>query len=540
MDTNKYSNIRLSKENILTDCLHKTTTELKDGQNGTQYGSTKEEDVPSILEADSTASSNFRKIDAPLKDVASSINGDDEPVIIETNNKTVSCCTKLKSLTIEPFVFAFLFAYYVNKSCLTNMIMDKGCLYTLNFTKDVCRNLSGHQTEKALVEILGNNYTLYANLLQIFGAFQTMFIAPWSDKYGRKLPILLAVVGMILSEIGLMFSSIYFDSALYFIIIARIPTELFGGFICTLTTVYSHASEVSSEEGRALKYAFVDIAMGLGMALGGLAGGLMFSLGYVYLFLTALLIHCMCLPWILFCVRETTGLDSNHTWREKIRNFFLLESFLKGWKAAVRKRENNGRTVLLMLFASMCVITLTIDSFSALGFVFIHHWYDWDQGKYNTIQTYFNVSQFIFLGICMPVLFRKFKLSGYFMGMVGVISMMGQYGLIGLSMLSIYLFYLGNVVGSMYGLSRFLIRTIISKLADKDELGRVFSFLATCEAILPMFGSILVTKVFNATLDTFPNVTYMMTVGFLILPMGTLGWLYLRSRRNTVTSTTSS
>lgn len=315
-------------ENILASPLLKSSTPLKDGQCSIQYGSGTE---------------------------------DDEPLILRADYKTSNCWTRLKSITIEPFVFAFMFSYSLNRSCLTNMIMDKGCLYNLNFAEDICKNLSAHTEDKKIVEIVANNYTLYTNLMSLVGAFQMIFIAPWSDKYGRKFPLTMSVLGLILSNVGLMLCSIYFDSALHFIIISRLPCELVGGFICALTIVYSHASEVSSKETRPLKYAFVEIAMLLGMTFGNLAGGLMYTYGYFYTFLTGTVVYFLCLPWILFCVQETTGMDMSNTWREKICDFFVLESFSKGWKAATRKRENNGRVVLLLLFASMCVIVLTLE-----------------------------------------------------------------------------------------------------------------------------------------------------------------------------------
>lgn len=310
------------------------------------------------------------KIKTPLKSGQTSIqygcgHEDDVPLLLATDHEASKCSRILKyisTLTIEPVMFCFIFAFILNMSCLTNMIMDKGCRYHLNYTDEICKNLSGHAEEKETVEILANNYSLYSNLMSLIAAFQMIFIAPWSDKYGRKSPLIIAGLGMVLSDLGLMVCSIFFESPLYFIILAKIPSELFGGFICVLTIVYSHASEVSTEKTRTLKYTSIEISMGLGMALGGLTGGLMYKFfGYFYIYLTGTIVHLCCLPWIMFFVEETTGLDINPTWREKICDFFTTESLSKGVKASFRKRENNGRVFMLLLFASMCVMILTYE-----------------------------------------------------------------------------------------------------------------------------------------------------------------------------------
>ncbi|GBL95803.1 hypothetical protein AVEN_725-1 [Araneus ventricosus] len=63
-------------------------------------------------------------------------------------------------------------------------------------------------------------------------------------------------------------------------------------------------------------------------------------------------------------------------------------------------------------------------------------------------------------------------------------------------------------------------------------LGKLFSFLATCEAVVPMVGTVVITKVFNATMDIYPNVSYLMTVGLLLIPLGTFLWAFIYLRKS--------
>ncbi|KAG8197163.1 hypothetical protein JTE90_011323 [Oedothorax gibbosus] len=484
------------------------------------------------------------KIDTPLKSGQPSIQygsgQDDDVPLLGTEPETSKCNRILQyvsTLTIEPVMFFFIFAMVLSMSCQTNMMMDKGCRYHLNYTEEVCRNLSGHPVEKEAVEILANNYSLYSNLMSLIAAFQMIFIAPWSDKYGRKFPLIIAAFGMVLSDIGLMVCSIFFESPLYFIVLAKIPSEIFGGFICALTIVYSHASEVSTEKTRTLKYTSIEIVMGLGMALGGLAGGMMFRyLGYFYIYLLGTIMHLLCLPWIMIFVEETTGLDITPTWGEKLKDFFVVDSLTKGIKATFRRRENNGRVFLLLLFASMCVMILTYESLGSIGFVYVHHIYDWDQGTYSIVNTIFGFTQLVIVGACLPLLIRFFKISDPVLGLMGVASLMGKYLLYAFSKYKVYIYYAGNVVGYLSILISLAIRSRISKISEKDELGRVFAFLSTCEAMFPMFGTILVTKVFNATMDIYPSVSYLMTVGMLVLPLGTFTWVYIHHKREQRTS----
>ncbi|GIY43407.1 uncharacterized protein CEXT_808951 [Caerostris extrusa] len=325
-------------------------------------------------------------------------------------NKFIRICMLFKSLTIEPIMFSFSFAFVMNLSCLSNMMIDKGCVTYFNYSKEICGNLSAYPDAKDNVEKLATDYSMYFTMMSLIGAVAMIFIAPWSDKYGRKLPLFAAFFGITLSDIGLMICSWSLNSQMIYVVLSRIPGEIFGGFICVMTIIYSHASEVSSGARRTCKYTTVEIFFAMGMGLGGFCGGWVYHYyGYFYIYAIATAIHVACLPWIVFVVQETTGQNSRATWREKIRNFFVCENLLKGWKAAVRSRENSGRALILLLFGSMCVIVLTYESLSSIAFIYVHHIYDWKSTTYNNVNTIFTLSQIVVLSIIMTLLIRFFQ-----------------------------------------------------------------------------------------------------------------------------------
>ncbi|KFM74722.1 Proton-coupled folate transporter, partial [Stegodyphus mimosarum] len=360
------------------------------------------------------------------------------------SNKCSRCVAIFKSLRIEPVMFLFMFSFILNSTCLTNMIMDKGCLFYLNYSKEICSNLSYYKDERDSVEILANNYNLYLDLLAPVGATVVIFLAPWSDKHGRKPPLILALFGFFLSDVGIILCTIYFDSALEYIILSSLATQLTGGFIAVMTVIYSHSSEVSSAASRSQKYTCLQIAFGIAVTLGALAGGQLYRYyGYTVVYLTMASGHLMAILWVMVFVPETAGLDSNVSFWYKMRDLCSSQNFTSGFKSTLKHRENNGRTRLWFLLSSSCTIAIT---------------------------------------------------------------------------------YEGNIFGFLNGLGNLAVRSLISKLVDKDELGRVFSFLATCEAIVPLMASAIIARVFNATVRTFPGACFLVATMFLMLPLGTFVW----------------
>lgn len=281
---------------------------------------------------------------------------------VEEHSRARKFFNLLKSLRIEPVMFLFMFSFILNTTCLTNMMMDKGCLYYFNYSKNICDHIFDHKDERDNVEILANNYNLYLNLMAPISAIVVIFTAPWSDKYGRKIPLAIALFGFFLNDIGIILCTIYFDSGLGFIMLSNLPTQLSGGFICVMTVIYSHSSEVSTSDSRSMKYTTLQISFGLAVTLGALAGGQIYNyFGYLTLYITVASGHLLAILWVIFLVPETQGLDKDVGFKTKIRDLFSSENFVDGFKTCLRRREDNGRVRLWLLLLSSCTIAITYE-----------------------------------------------------------------------------------------------------------------------------------------------------------------------------------
>lgn len=238
--------------------------------------------------------------------------------------------------------------------------MNKGCLFYLNYSREICDNLTAHRNASDDAEILANNYNLYLNLLAPIGAFVVIFLAPWSDKFGRKPLLLLALAGFFVYDIGIILCTIYYESKLYFIILSNLATQLTGGFICVMTVIYSYISDSSSPESRSMRYTYLQIAFGLAVTLGALAGGQLYHFwGYLTVYETMAAGHLLAILWVVAFVPETRGSDIPVS--QKVRELFASQNFTDGLRTCLRRREDQGRLQLWMLLLSSCTIALTYE-----------------------------------------------------------------------------------------------------------------------------------------------------------------------------------
>lgn len=68
------------------------------------------------------------------------------------------------------------------------------------------------------------------------------------------------------------------------------------------------------------------------------------------------------------------------------------------------------------------------------------------------------------------------------------------------------------------------IRTHLSNLLEHHEVGKVFSFVSSCESLLPVVGEVIFTEIFNWSLDFMPGLVYLMAAAASALPLALLGY----------------
>lgn len=114
---------------------------------------------------------------------------------------------------------------YLSKVCLVNLQLNASeCVGSHNHTSEID---SGHSTE---IQKYVSNLNIYGSLIEnIPSIILVLFIGPWSEKNGRKVPMMSPLVGHILS-VSLYILNYYFKSwPAEYILFASIPCGLFGG-----------------------------------------------------------------------------------------------------------------------------------------------------------------------------------------------------------------------------------------------------------------------------------------------------------------------
>lgn len=127
--------------------------------------------------------------------------------------------------------------------------------------------------EKAVQKLIGS-VMMYRTILEnAFPIILVFLIGAWSDKYGRKLP-LLVVIGAFLLQNVLLLGCVFLQGtgAWSVAIVSSLIASLSGNQACFMVAAFSYVSDNTVVEKRTMRTSITHCCIFLGVTL-GLAGG---------------------------------------------------------------------------------------------------------------------------------------------------------------------------------------------------------------------------------------------------------------------------
>ena len=119
---------------------------------------------------------------------------------------------------------------------IQNLYLRKTCLVNFHLNETECSSTSNDNHTQIESDHL-DDIQRYVSILNIYGSLienipsiiLVLYLGPWSERNGRKMPMMCPLVGQMLS-IALYLANYFFESwPAEFLLLASIPSGLFGG-----------------------------------------------------------------------------------------------------------------------------------------------------------------------------------------------------------------------------------------------------------------------------------------------------------------------
>ncbi|KAL3199336.1 hypothetical protein MRX96_013989 [Rhipicephalus microplus] len=356
-----------------------------------------------------------------------------------------------------------------------DLLLQKACLNRMHYNESICSHLDDYEDIKDRAEKAASMTSMIRTVISLApGAVIAIFVGPWCDKYGYRTPLLSAMTGFLISTALTMMTVYHMWMPLYVNILSTIPDGLSGGFIAVFTAIYT-VRPLSA--GRMVLY-------------------------------VAFVIACLSIVWVLVAIKDLVKPEhAQDSVRVKIRNLFDVSNLADGFRTSMKSRPNKGKTQLWCLFGAICCVVFDLAAMGTM-YYYVRKMYSWTVAHYATVSSISSGVQ------------RGAEHAHHLPLRQGPQDQRPCHGA---------RWCLLRHRADDYSGSRLQGVALLPALCGRHPYlpgpGKVFAFLASFDAVVPVLGEILITSLFNWSIGFFPGLPYLVAAGITFISAALIGYV---------------
>lgn len=425
-----------------------------------------------------------------------------------------------KNITIEPLIALYIIPSLFAGLAAQNLFLEKACRVNQDYSDAVCDALMHRQTQNYTLE-LHTVHGLVAGmqgwkkaLQALIPCFLMIFAGSWSDRHGKRKPlILIPICGELLSSIGLVLN-VYFDNLPMEIagLTEALTKGITGGGSVLIMGSFSYIADITSEDERTMRIAIANACFTIGMLIGKAGSGILLrSTGFYGVFLISSIIRVTALVYGIIFVRESP-LKVN---REVIKknnffaDFFHLQCVVDTFKVSFKRGRRLQVAVLLLI---TIVITGPMYGELTVIYLFTRLKFLWNAVNFSIFATYQAATSMIGTLFAIGILSHYFKIHDCIVGIVGSISEIGA-SIIYTFAMTVRDFYFAPLADIFSSASAIAMRSITSKVVTNEERGQLNSLFGVVETLVPSIYAPVYAKIYQTTISTLPGAFFLVGGG---------------------------
>ena len=329
-------------------------------------------------------------------------------------------------------------------------------------------------------DFVGGNAARAAEMYGVFGtawALMQFIFSPvqgsLSDHFGRRTVILISCTGL-----GLDFILMALAPNLWWLLVGRVIS---GITAASFSTAGAYISDVTPPDKRAASFGLIGAAFGVGFVLGPALGGLLGAISPRLPFWAS---ACMALAnvcWGLFVLPESLPKDKRVPFSWKNANPLGALKLLR------------SHPMLAGVAASYFLINLAHVVLPSVTVLYMHYRYDWNTRAVGIMLAGVGICSLIVQAFLVkPIVKRLKERRAMALGLTFGAAGFAIYGLAPTGPI----FWIGVPVMALWGIATPSLQTIMTRLVDPTEQGRLQGALASIVGLASLIGPTVFTQTF--------------------------------------------
>ncbi|XP_035217713.1 proton-coupled folate transporter-like [Stegodyphus dumicola] len=442
--------------------------------------------------------------------------------------------SKIKLITVEPVLFLYMMIIFLETNALQELIYVKLCLHHYPVNETLCSHVL-KDSQKELLNETTKWVKYYGCFLFLSTFLISFYVASWSDRYGRKITMLIPPIGTIIASCINFVLSVYINTHVAYFFISAVVSGLSFGSVGVIAATFGFISDITREESRTKRIVVLEAMIFIGGTCGiHIAGALLsneklhFILNsFAQLFFLELIIAAIIVIYVVLRIPRWTLQDQSLNTSASFKEVFNLKYAKDSFKVVFRRRDSDKRKCILLIFLALFFIYFGSVVQTILGYLYVKN-LEWEFSKYSH---YYSV-QFIVEGVALlfglPLIIHFLHVSDHFVAILGLFSRMAGYMVYGLSTNDAMVYS----CAALYMFSEFPIpalRSILSKTVDAGERGSIFAFMTILQNLCYLLGSLILGTIFNAS--SFRGLSFEVVAAMQALALIIILYLYFTRKK---------
>ncbi|XP_060572358.1 proton-coupled folate transporter-like [Ruditapes philippinarum] len=368
----------------------------------------------------------------------------------------------------------------------------------------------------------GIYFIIYRLFVSVPVIFSGLFFGAWSDKRGRKIPMLVPCVGIIFSAIIYICSMYTGSLAVWIALLGTLPQSVFGNTAVAAMSVNSYVATVSDRNHRTKYISLFDGISAVGQAFGAVLAGLL-KWELLISFSVVVGIQCLTALSIAVFVQEIDSTMKN----EYIEHIELetgnsnCSKILNGIKTYTDLLKESGTNSFRSIVMAYLILTFIYGcDTNGVDDVFLMYVtarpFSWTKSWYSYYLAIRCITYGFSLLVLLPFMLHVFKMSDSTVIILGLLCNVSRYFGVGLSNTS-WMIYALLIVWTTALLARPCIWSILSKTVNEHELGKMFINFAIIDTLSKCIGSAVFVYLYSSTVNICPGLVFYVMGGINVL-----------------------
>lgn len=372
---------------------------------------------------------------------------------------------------------------------------------------------------------------VYRILVNVPAVFLGLFCGAWSDRTGRKLPMMLPSLGSILAVVLYLLGLVVTQHTLLIIMAGALVQGLMGKSSVITMAVNSYVTDTTFREDRTRKLGKLLAMNFFGLFFGSLMAGAFQDVSSLHTTLaTVAVFHLASVLTVFLCMEESIhdkmpseeGFDTSYN----KQNLFSFNGMMESIRVLTKPRDGCRRTIVLVVFLAMLLNQTCRVGEQDVTVLFVQKPpLSWHASSYG----YLLSVDYATIGLCLllflPVLSTFGHMSDISIVLVGLACKLVRTLWAGFCV-ETWMVFVSVAIGSMAGVITSALRSILSKSVSDDETGKVFALASSTETAAKLLGSVIFVNIYAATLQVWSGLAYMCCALVYFSLIVLMVWLY--------------